>query len=111
MGEKWVHEWSWWCAATRAPEIPARRYASILLEGWGPDTRPRPTVIGGAGPDHPWDAATGEWLHAAPGPPTGWTGDVSSLVRTPVPLRIILHAANVLRATEIRKWGHATATV
>ena len=25
--------------------------------------------------------------------------------------RIVLHAAKVLRATEIRKWGHATATV
>ena len=68
-------------------------------------------MIRGAGPDHPWDAATGEWLQAAPGPQTGWTGDVSSLVRTPVPPRIVLHAANVLRATEIRKWGHAAATV
>ena len=62
-------------------------------------------------PDHPWDAATGKWLQAAPGPQTGWTGDVSSLVRTPVPPRIVLHAANVLRATEIRTWGHAAATV
>ena len=58
-----------------------------------------------------WDAATGEWLQAAPGPQTGWTGDVSSLVRTPVPPRIVLHTANVLRATEIRTWGHAAATV
>ena len=68
-------------------------------------------MIRGAGPDHPWDAATGEWLQAAPGPQTGRTGDVSSLVRTPVPPRIVLHAANVLRATEIRTWGHAAATV
>ena len=65
----------------------------------------RPSVIRGAGPDHPWDAATGEWLQAAPGPQTGWTGDLSSLVRTPVPPHIFLHAANVLQATEIRKWG------
>ena len=36
---------------------------------------------------------------------------MSSLVRTPVPPRIVPHAANVLRATEIHKWGHATATV
>ena len=36
---------------------------------------------------------------------------MSSLVRTPVPPRIVLHAANVLRATEIRTWGHAAATV
>ena len=36
---------------------------------------------------------------------------MSSLVRTPVPPRIVLHAANVLQATEIRKWGHTTATV
>ena len=70
-----------------------------------------PAEIRGPGPDHPWDAATGEWLQAAPGPQTGWTGDVSSLVRTPVPPRIVLHAANVLRATEIRKWGHTTAAV
>ena len=75
------------------------------------DTRPRPTMIRGAGPDHPWDAATGEWLQAALGPQRGWNGDVSSLVRTPVSPRIVLHAANVLRATEIRMWGHAAATV
>ena len=111
VGEEWAREWSRWCTATRAPETPAQRYAAILLEGWGPVTRPRPTVIRGAGPDHPWDAATGEWLQAAPGPQTGWTGDVSPLLRMPVPPRIVLHAANVLRATEIRKWGHATATV
>ena len=79
-----------WCAATRAPETPAQRYAAIPLKGWGPDTRPRPTVIRGAGPDQPWDTETGEWLQAAPGLQTGWTGDVSSLVRTPVPPRIVL---------------------
>ena len=86
VGEEWAREWSRWCAATRAPETPAQRYAAIPLRWWGPDTRPRPTMIRGAGPDHPWDAATGAWLQAAPGPQTGWTGDVSSLVRTPVPL-------------------------
>ena len=108
---EWAREWSWWCAATRASETPARRYTAIPLEGWGPDTRSRPTVIRGAGADHPCDAATGEWLQAAPGLQTGLTGDVSSLVRTPVPPRIVLHATNVLRAMEIRKWGHAMATV
>ena len=92
-------------------ETPAQRYAAIPLKGWGPDTRPRPTVIRGAGPDHLWDAVTGEWLQAARGPQTGWTGDVSSLIRTPVPLRIVLHTANVPPATEIRTWGHAAATV
>ena len=111
MGEEWAREWSRWCAATRAPETPAQRYTAIPLKGWGSDTRPRPTVIRGAGRDHPWDAATGEWLQAAPGPQTGWTEDVSSLVRIPVPPRIVLHAANVLRATEIRTWGQAAATV
>ena len=100
VGEEWA----------RAPETPAQRYAAVRLEGWGPDTRRRPTVIRGAGPDHPWDVATGEWLQAAPGPQTGWTEDVSSLVRTPVPPSNVLHAANVLRATEIRKWGDDTAT-
>ena len=111
VGEEWARDWGQWCAATRALETPAQRYAAIPLKGWGPDTRPRPTVIRGAGPDHPWDAATGEWLQAAPGPQTGWTGDMFSLVRTPVPPRIVLHAANVLRAMEIRTWGHAAATV
>ena len=111
MGEEWPREWGRWCAATRAPETPAQRYAAIPLKGWGPDTWPRPTVIRGAAPDHPWDAATGEWLQAAPGPQTGWTEDVSSLVRTPVPPRIVLHATNVLRATEKRTWGHPAAAV
>ena len=85
VGEEWAREWSPWCAATRAPETPAQRYAAIPLEGCGADTRPRPTVIRGAGPDHPWDTATGEWLQAALGPQPGWTGDGSSLVRTAVP--------------------------
>ena len=111
VGEEWAREWGRWCATTCAPETPAQRYAAIPLKGWGPDTRPRPTMIRGAGPDHPWDVATGEWLQAAPGPQTGWTGDVSSLVRTPIPPCIVLHAANVRRATEIRTWGHAAATV
>ena len=76
VGEEWAREWGRWCAATRASETSAPRYAAIPLEGWGPDTRPRPTMIGGAGPDHPWDAVMEEWLQAAPGPQTGWTGDV-----------------------------------
>ena len=53
VGEEWAREWRRWCAATRAAETPVQRYAAIPLEGWGPDTRPRPTVIRGAGPDHP----------------------------------------------------------
>ena len=53
VGEEWAREWGRWCAATRAPETPAQRYAAIPLEGWGPHTRPRPTMIRGAGPDHP----------------------------------------------------------
>ena len=85
VGEEWAREWGWWCAATRAPETPAQRYAAIPLKGWGPHTLPRPTMIRGAGPDHSWDAATKECLQAAPGPQTGWTGDVSSLIRAPVP--------------------------
>ena len=111
VGEEWAREWGRCCAATRAPETPAQLYAAIPLEGWGPHTRPRPTMIRGAAPDHPWDAATKEWLQAAPEPQTGWTGDVSSLVRAPVPPRIVLHAANRLRATEIHTLGHSTATI
>ena len=111
VGEQPTREWGWWCVATRAPETPAQRYAAVPLEGWGPHARPRPTMIRGAGPDHSWDAAAKEWLQAAPGPQTGWTGDVSSLVRAPVPPCIDLHAAKVLLATEIRTWGHHAATI
>ena len=71
VGEEWAREWGRWCAATRAPETPAQRYAAIPLGGWAPHTRPRPTMIRGAGPDHSWDAATKEWLQAARGPQTG----------------------------------------
>ena len=85
VGEEWARQWGRWCAATRAPESPAQRYAAIPLEMWGPHTRLRPTMIRGAGPDHPWDAATKKWLRAAPGPQIGWNGDVSSLIRAPVP--------------------------
>ena len=38
VGEEWAREWGRWCAATRAPETPAQRYAAIPLEGWGPHT-------------------------------------------------------------------------
>ena len=111
MGEEWAREWGRGCAATRAPETPAQRYAAIQLEGWGLHTQPRPTMIRGAGPDHPWDAAAKEWLQAAPGPQAGWNGDVSSLIRAPIPPSIVLHPANVLRATEIHTWGREAATI
>ena len=90
VGEEGARERGRWCAATRAPEIPAQRYAAIPLEGWGPHTRPRPTMIRGAGPDHPWDAAAQEWLQAAPEPQAGWNGDVASLIQAPIPPRIFL---------------------
>ena len=111
VGEEWAREWGQWCAATRALETPTQRYAAIPLEGWGPHTRPRPTMIRGAGPDHPWDAAAKEWLQAALEPQAGWSGDVSSLIRAPTPPRIVLQAANVLRATEIHTWGRDAATI
>ena len=66
VGEEWARELGWWCAATRAPETPAQQYAAIPLEEWGPHTQPRPTMIRRAGPDHPSDPATKEWLQAAP---------------------------------------------
>ena len=62
------------------PENPVQRYAAIRPEGWGPHTRPRPTMIHGAGPDHLWDAATTECLQGTLGPQAGWTGDVFSLI-------------------------------
>ena len=67
VGEEWALEWGGWCAATRAPETPAQRYAAIPLEGCWPGTMSRPTVIRGAGPDHPWDAATREKAASGPG--------------------------------------------
>ena len=111
VGEECTCEWRWWCTATRAPETPAQRHAAIPVEGCGPHTRPRPTMIRGAGPDHPWDAAAKEWLQAAPEPQAGLSGDMSSLIRAPIPPRIVLPTANVLRATEILTWGHDAATI
>ena len=105
VGAECTREWSRWCATTRAPGTPAPQYAAIPLEGCGPHTRPRTTMIRGAGPDHPWDAAAAEWLRAAPEPQKGWSGDVSLLIRAPPPPRLVLHAANVLQATEIHTWG------
>ena len=95
----------------RTPETPAQRYATIPLEGWGRHTQLRPTMVRGAGPDHPWDAATKKLLQAAPKPQTGSNGEVSSLIRAPVPPRIVLHTANVLGATEIHTGGRDAATI
>ena len=68
-------------------------------------------MIRGAGPDHPWDAAAKEWLQAAPEPQAGWNWDVSSLIREPIPPRIVLRTPNVLRATKIHTWGRDAATI
>ena len=111
VGAEWAREWSRWCATTRAPGTPALQYAALPFKGWGPHIRPRPTMIRGAGPDHPWEAAAAERLRAAPEPYAGWTGDVSSLIRAPLPPRLVLHAAKVLQATEIRRWGCDAATI
>ena len=110
-GPEWARESGRLCAATHAPDAPAQQYTAILLEGWGPHNRTRPAMICGAGPDHPWDAVAEEWLQAAPEPKVGWIGDVSSLIRAPPPPRIVLHTANVLRATEMHTWGHNAATI
>ena len=60
VGAEWARKWSQWCTTTCAPKTPVSQYAAVLLEGWGPHTRPRPTMIRGAGPDHLWDAAAAE---------------------------------------------------
>ena len=111
VGEEWAREWGRWCAATGATETPAQWYATIPLEGWRPHTRPLPTMIRGAGPDPPWDAVANDWLQAAPEPQAGLSGDVSSLIRAPIPPRIVLHTTNVLRATEIHTWGCDATTI
>ena len=41
----------------------------------------------------------------------GWSGDVSTLIRSPLPPSLVLHAANVLPATEIHTWGRDAATI
>ena len=111
VGAEWAREWHQWCAATRVPGAQAQQYATIPLEGRGLHTRPRLTMIGGAGPDHPWDVASEGWLRAAPGPHVGWSGNVSSLIRAPLPPCLVLHAASVLEATKIRTWGCDPATI
>ena len=109
--EEWTREWGRWCNAMRAPKAPAQQYTAVPLEGWGPHTRRRPTMIHRAGPDYPRDAAAEEWLQAAPGPQVGWSGEVSSLIRAPLPPRIVLHTTNVLRATKRHTWGSEPATL
>ena len=111
MGADWAREWGRWCAITRAPGTPTPQWAAIPLEGWGPHTRPGPTLICRAGPERPWDATATEWLQAALEPHTGRRGDVSSLLRASLPPRLMLHVANMLRATEIHTWGCDAATV
>ena len=85
VGAEWAHVWDRCCATTRARGTPTLQHAAIPLEGWGPHTRPRPTVTRGAGPERPSDAATTEWLQAAPRSDTGWRGDVSSFLLAPLP--------------------------
>ena len=96
VGAEWASELGRWCAATRALGTPAQQYDAVPLEGWQPHTRPRATIIRGAGPDHALDAAAEGWLQAAPEPYVGWSGDVSSLIRAPLPPRLVPQAANVL---------------
>ena len=52
-GEEWARESGRRRATTRAPGTSAQQYAAVPLEGWGPHTRPRPTIICGAGPYEP----------------------------------------------------------
>ena len=111
VGAEWARQWGRLCAATRAPGAPAQQYAAVPLQGWGPHTRPRPTPIRGAGPDHPWDAAAEGLPLAALGPDVGSNADVSSLIRAPIHPRLVLHAANVLQATEIHTSGCNAATI
>ena len=108
---EWARKWGRWCAATRAPGTPAQQYTAVPLEGWGPHTRPRPTMIRGAGPDYPWYAAAEGWLRTAPALNVGWSGNGSSLIGAPLPPCLVLHAANVLQATEIHTWGCDAATM
>ena len=48
VGAEWARKLSRWCATMRAPGTFTPQYAAVPLEGWGPQTRPRPTLIRGA---------------------------------------------------------------
>ena len=112
MGAEVAHEWSRWCATTGTSGTPATKCPAVLLKGWGPHTRPRPTVTRGAGPERLWDEETTEWLRAAPEPHTGLRGNMSLFPRTPLPpSRLMLHTTNILRAAGICTWGCDAATV
>ena len=55
VGAEWAHEWSRWSTTTRSP---ATQYTAVPLEGRGPHTRARPTVLHGAVSWRLWDAET-----------------------------------------------------
>ena len=93
------------------PRGPRQRYAAILLEGWKPHTWPRATMIRGAGPNHPWDAAAEKWLQGAPQPQVGWSGDVSSLIRAPLPPPHRPPHRQRAPSHEIHTWGRDAATI
>ena len=111
VGAEWAHKWSRWCATTRTRGTPATQYAPVPLEGWGPHTRPRPTVIRGAGPERPLDAETTEKLRPAPEPHTGWCATCPCSSGHPSSPGLVLHTANILQAVEIRTWRCEAATL
>ena len=110
VGAEWAREWDLWCATTRAAGSPTLQNGAFPLEGWGRHAAAAHDYPQ-AGSDRPWDAPPTELLQAAPEPHAGWRGDVSSHLLARLPPRLVLHAANILRAAENHTWGCNTATV
>ena len=111
VGAEWAREWSRWCPTARASWTPAPQYAAVPLEGWGPHTWPRPTIICVAGPDHPWDVAAAEWLQAAPGPTQGGAGMCPRSSVRPSPPASSSTPPTCSKPTEIHTWGCKAATI
>ena len=90
VGTDWAQEWSRWCAATRSLEVRAELYAAIPLEGSGLHIGRQPLTNRGTGPEGQLDKEAAAWLHAAQEPHQKWRGDLSSLLRKPLPPQLVM---------------------
>ena len=110
VGAEWAQGWCWWCAATRPPETPAERYAAVPLmetaHPTGTHNGPRGGPKAPMGTQRPRSGCVRPQKPIRDGGAT-YPGSSGS----PSPPRLVLHAAKVLPATEIRGWERDAATV